>query len=148
MNILQVMGHLGRDPEIRHTQQGVKMTKLVIADNITKDDVIWWNCYVFGESHDNIIKYLKKGSAIGVVGEMRKPKIYQNKDGQSQVSSEMLVFQIKFSPFKSKTAQNGSESQNNGQSYQDTKNESYANTSRGNQSYGQSCTQKQEELPF
>lgn len=148
MNILQVIGYLARDPEERQTQNGVKMTKLVVADNVTKDDVIWWQCYVFGESHDKIIAYLKKGSAAIIIGEMRKSKIYQKKDGTNEVSNEMLVFQIKFSPFKSKIAQDGSESNNTNPTGRGAQNERYANTDQGNGFNRQSCAQNGRELLF
>ena len=67
MNIIIIAGRLGKDPEIRFTSNGVKLTILRIATNNrtkTKEETIWWRATVWGENFDKMISYLKKGSAL------------------------------------------------------------------------------------
>ena len=122
MNVIQVAGHLGNDPEVRFTPSGQKVTSFRVAtkgrrnSNNENDDTIWWRVTVWGERFDNMIQYFKKGSAIIVVGEIRKPSIYTNREGQPQVSLEITAEMLKFSPFgKSNSNNNNNDvNQNNG----------------------------------
>lgn len=102
MMLIQIAGRLGRDPETRFTPSGQKVTTITVATNVRKggkDETVWWRVTVWGERFDKLIAYLKKGSAIIVVGEMHKPEIWTDKEGRPQVSMEMTAEIIKFSPF-------------------------------------------------
>ena len=102
MNVIQVAGRLGSDPEVRFTSTGQKVTSFRMATNSRrggKDETIWWRVTVWGERFDKMMTYLKKGSAVIVVGEMHKPDIYTNREGQPQASLEITAEMIKFSPF-------------------------------------------------
>lgn len=102
MNQLTIMGHLGADPEVRFTSSGQKVTSLLVAENQRrggKDQTLWWRVTIWGEQLDKMISYLKKGSAVIVMGEMSKPEIYNNREGQPQVSLNMTAHHVAFSPF-------------------------------------------------
>ncbi|MCH1429272.1 MAG: single-stranded DNA-binding protein [Chlamydiales bacterium] len=102
MNITEIAGRLGSDPEVRFTPNGQKVTTFRVATNqrkAGKDETIWWRVTVWGERFDKMMTYLKKGSAVIVVGELAKPEIYQNREGQPQVSLEITAEMIRFSPF-------------------------------------------------
>jgi len=102
VNIIHIAGHLGADPEVRFTSSGQKVTTLRVAARVRRkgnDDTIWWRCTVWGEQFDKMIPYLKKGSPIVVIGEVSKPEVYTNKEGNPQVSMELTVMSIQFSPF-------------------------------------------------
>lgn len=104
MNFVTIAGHLGRDPETRFTASNQKVTTFTVATNTRrggKDETIWWRVTVWGERFDKMMPYLKKGSAIIVVGEITKsPEIYTDQGGQPRVSSlEVTAESIKFSPF-------------------------------------------------
>ena len=102
MNQLTIMGHLGADPEVRFTSSGQKVTTLRIAENQRrggKDETLWWRATIWGEHLDKMISYLKKGSAVIVAGEMPKPEIYNDRDGNPQISLNMTAHQVTFSPF-------------------------------------------------
>lgn len=102
MMILQIAGRLGKDPETRFTQSGLKVTNLTVATNVRKagkDETVWWRVTIWGDRFDKMITFLKKGSAVVVVGEMSKPEIYTDKEGRPQVSMEMTADMLKFSPF-------------------------------------------------
>lgn len=106
MNFIQVLGYLVADPEERFTPGGQKVVNLRIADNQKRkgqEETIWWRATLWGEHP--LLQYLKKGSAIIVTGEMRSPQIYTNKEGQSQVSNELTINDIRFSPFGRKDSE-------------------------------------------
>ena len=104
MNQLMIAGHLGADPEVRFTSSGQKVTTLRVAAKCRKgsknnDDTIWWRVSVWGEQFDKMMPYLKKGSAIMVMGELNKPEMFTDKDGKSQISMSMTAMNLQFSPF-------------------------------------------------
>ncbi len=102
MNILQIAGRLGADAESRVTPNGTKVTTLRVATNQKRggqDETIWWRVTLWGDRFDKILPYMKKGSAVIVVGELNKPEIWTNRDGQAQVNLEMRAEFIKFNPF-------------------------------------------------
>ena len=102
MNQLTIMGNLGADPEVRFTSSGLKVTTLRVAANQKrsgKEETTWWRVTIWGEQFDKMMPFLKKGSSIIVMGEMSKPEIYNNRDGQPQISLNMTAYNLSFSPF-------------------------------------------------
>lgn len=102
MNIIEIAGRLGADPETRFTPNNQKVTTLRVAANNYrggKEETVWWRVTIWGERFDRMMPYLKKGSAVIVIGEMHKPEIWTNREGEPQVSMEMTAEMIKFSPF-------------------------------------------------
>ena len=120
MNVIQIAGHLGNDPEVRFTPSGQKVTSFRVAARARgsnkegTDNTIWWNVTVWGERFDKMISYFKKGSSIIVVGEMRKPSIYTNRDGQPQPSMEITAEMLMFSPFGKSSSNGGANQQQQG----------------------------------
>lgn len=152
MNHLMIMGHLGADPEVRFTQGGQKVTTLRMACNQRrggKEETFWWRVTIWGEQFDKLMLYLKKGSALIVHGEMLKPEIYTNKEGQPQISLNMVAQSLSFPPF------GRGDRQHEGQQQQS----SYSQPNRefGGQQQGQGDPQQQQyqsagfsddEIPF
>lgn len=102
MIIVQIAGRLGRDAESRFTPSGQKVTTLTVATNVRKggkDETVWWRVTIWGDRYEKMMPYLKKGSAVIVVGEMNKPDIWVDKEGRSQVSLELTAEILRFSPF-------------------------------------------------
>lgn len=102
MIIIQIAGRLGKDPESRFTPSGLKVTTITVATNVRKggkDETVWWRVTIWGDRFDKMMQYLKKGSAVVVVGEMNKPEIWTDKEGRPQVSLELTAEIIRFSPF-------------------------------------------------
>lgn len=102
MNMIHIAGHLGADPEVRHTPSGQKVTVLRVAVNIRKggkEDTIWYRVTIWGDRLDKMVSYLKKGSGVMVFGELHKPEIYTDKEGRQQVSMEITAESIRFNPF-------------------------------------------------
>jgi len=117
MHHLTIMGHLGTDPEARFTSSGQKLTTFRVATNQRrsgKGETLWWRVTVWGEQFDKLMPYWKKGSAIIVVGEMLKPEIYTDREGQPQLSLNIVAHHLSFSPFGRKDSNNQMDLQSSG----------------------------------
>lgn len=102
MNIITIAGRLGADPEVRFTSNGQKVTTLRVATNTrkgNKDETIWWRVTVWGDNFDKMISFLKKGSAVIIVGDLNKPEIFTDRQGKQQISMNITASNIMFSPF-------------------------------------------------
>lgn len=103
-NMVQILGHLGADieEEPRVTPNGHKVRSIRVATRYkrnNKDETIWWKVTLWGDRFDKFLPYLKKGSAIIVVGEMSKPEVWTDREGRPQVSLEITAEFLRFSPF-------------------------------------------------
>ena len=103
MNSIHIAGHLGADPEVRFTSSGQKVTTLRVATRCrrtgSEDNTIWWRVTIWGEQFDKMLAYLKKGSAIIIVGELNKPEIFTDREGKPQISMSITASNLMFSPF-------------------------------------------------
>jgi single-strand DNA-binding protein len=102
MIIVEIAGHLGQDAEERFTSTGKRVVSLNIAAKTRKggeEVTVWWRCSIWGDRYDKMLPYLKKGSAVIVIGEMSEPEVYTAKDGSQRVSMQMNAEILKFSPF-------------------------------------------------
>jgi single-strand DNA-binding protein len=79
LNLVQLMGNLVKDPELRVTPKGTAICTFSIAVNRKfKDDsggereeVLFADCEAWGKSGENIAKYCTKGRPLYVSGRMR-----------------------------------------------------------------------------
>lgn len=130
MNLIEIIGYVGNDPEERMTPSGKKVISFRMADNIRsgdKEETIWWRISIWGDQFDRMMPYIKKGSALIVHGEIRrKPETYQDREGQVQVSMEITATQIRFLPSSQKTDRSATTS-SGGNSY-GSEERSYAST--------------------
>lgn len=103
MIVIEIAGHVGRDPETRFTPNGQKVTSFSIASTLkrgSKEETIWVRVTVWGDRFDKMMPYIKKGSALIVIGELSQaPQIYTDKNGDQQVSIDMTAEMLRFSPF-------------------------------------------------
>lgn len=156
MNFLNIAGHLGADPEIRFTSSGQKVTTLRVACRARKsgseENTIWWRVTVWGEQFDKMISYLKKGSPVVVFGEMNKPEIFKDREGNPQISMSMTASNIMFSPFGKSERQGESQSHSHAnvesRSSQPVVDE-YAGFASGQQTFqSEGSSNADDEIPF
>ncbi|MFA6915924.1 MAG: single-stranded DNA-binding protein [Parachlamydiales bacterium] len=146
MNIIQIAGHLGADPETRFTPSGQKVTSFRVAVNgrrAGKEETSWYRITVWGDRFDKMMPYLKKGSAVIIVGTLHKPEIYTDKEGRPQVSLDITAEMIQFSPF-GKSEREGGAQQEGGQ-YNRTGYTQQQSTLQ--QNYPQQNYQQQQQAP-
>ncbi|MCP3872373.1 MAG: single-stranded DNA-binding protein [Desulfobacteraceae bacterium] len=103
LNKVMLIGRLGRDPEIRYSQQGLAVVNFSIAtseqwtDKNTGDrqeKTEWHRIVVFGKQAEICEKYLSKGSQIYVEGRLQT-RNYE-KDGQTHYITEIVVANFQF----------------------------------------------------
>ena len=93
MNSWTYTGNLGRDCDTRHTAQGdvvVSFSVGVKAGFGDKATTTWANCAMFGKRGEAVAQYLKKGTLVGIVGEVNLRE-YQDKEGQKRYSLDVRV---------------------------------------------------------
>lgn len=100
INKVILIGNLGRDPEIRRTQDGRPIANLRIATTDTwrdkatgerREKTEWHSVVIFNENLCRIAEqYLKKGSKIFVEGALQTRK-WQGQDGQDRYSTEVVL---------------------------------------------------------
>lgn len=103
MNYIHIIGRLGRDAEERVTADGQKILTLTMASDSRKsgkDETIWYRVTFWGDRYAKMVPYLKKGKPMMVGGELFKPTMYDDRNGNKQISSvEVRADYIKFLPY-------------------------------------------------
>lgn len=104
MSTVILYGRLGQDKSIKEVN-GKRVMELSLATTLKEkgeNATIWWKVTFWDDRYRKIEEYLKKGSALIIYGEMRKPRTYIDKEGNNKVSLEAVGQNIRFSPFGGK----------------------------------------------
>jgi len=126
INNVVLVGRLTRDPELRKTQSGVSVVNFTLAVNRTFTDqsgerqADFINCVVWRNQADNLARYMRQGSLIGVEGRIQTSS-FESEQGTRYVT-EVLANSIQFLESKSQTQQQPqqqSQSSNNNDDYYD-----------------------------
>jgi hypothetical protein len=94
MAFVNVLGNLGGDPEWVEVGEREKQDalKFSVAENIGKDETLWWNCICFNvEVGEAIAKWFKKGRPINLTGTFKGAREYEARNGKSGVSHDLVV---------------------------------------------------------
>ena len=103
LNKVMLIGNLGRDPEIRYSQQGLAVVNFSVAtseqwtDKNTGDKqekTEWHNVVAFGKPAETLEKYLSKGSQVYIEGKLQT-NTYE-KEGQTHYSTKIVVGNFQF----------------------------------------------------
>lgn len=104
LNKAMIIGYLGRDPELKKTQNDQSVCRLNIGTsrvytnrqtNETVEETEWHRVTVWGKSADNCDKYLKKGSQVYVEGRLRTSS-YTDKEGIKRYTTEIVADIVQF----------------------------------------------------
>ncbi len=100
VNKVILVGNLGRDPEVRNTQDGSKIVNLALATSETwndrqsgerKEKTEWHRVVIFNDRVADVAeKYLKKGAKIYVEGALQTRK-WTDQAGQERYSTEVVI---------------------------------------------------------
>ncbi len=100
VNKVILIGNLGRDPEIRRTQDGRPIANFSIATSESwrdknsgerKEKTEWHRIVCFNEGLCKVIEnYVKKGSKVYVEGQLQTRK-WTDKDGVEKYSTEVVL---------------------------------------------------------
>jgi single-strand DNA-binding protein len=100
-NKVQLIGHLGKDPEIKTLEGNKKLARFSIATNDTyrnaKGELVketqWHNVVIWGKKADVAEKYLEKGKEVAVEGKLMT-KSYTDKSGIKKYYTEVWVSEL------------------------------------------------------
>ena len=102
-----LVGNLTRDPELRETPTGTKVTSLGLAINNTytkdgekKQDVVFITVNVWAKLAEVCVQYLKKGSSVLVDGRLIQ-KRYEKEAGTKVSTIEVIAESVTFLDKKS-----------------------------------------------
>lgn len=100
INKVILVGNLGKDPEVRATQDGREICNLTLAtseswkDKSTgerKEKTEWHRVVIFNDALVRVARdYLRKGSKVYIEGQLQTRK-WTNKEGQEQYSTEVVL---------------------------------------------------------
>lgn len=97
MNIINLIGRLTRDPELKYSPQGVAVASFSVAvprdHNREQTDFI--DCVAFREKAETIAKYLSKGQQFGITGQLQI-ETFTRRDGSNGKAAKVLVNRFDF----------------------------------------------------
>ena len=111
INNVVIVGRLTRDPELRRTNSGISVCSFTVAvDNRTKNpdgskSASFIPCTVFQQTADNMTKFLRKGSLVGIVGRLNQ-RSFTRQDGSKGSVLEVLCDSVQFLEPKSANSRN------------------------------------------
>ncbi len=94
-----LVGHLGRDPEIRYSANGAAIANVSIATSEswkdkqsgeTQERTEWHRVVFFGRLAEIVGEYLKKGSQVYVEGRLQTRK-WQDQNGNDRYTTEIVA---------------------------------------------------------
>lgn len=99
INKVILLGHLGRDPEVKYMPNGNAVANMTIATSESwkdrntgqqQDRTEWHRVVIFGKLAEIAGQYLKKGSLVYIEGQLQTRK-WTDQSGQDRYSTEIVV---------------------------------------------------------
>lgn len=97
INKVILVGHLGKDPEVRHLEGGVTVASFPLATSETynKDgkkieQTEWHNIVIWRGLADIAAKYLQKGRLVYIEGKLRT-RSFEDKEGHKKYTTEIVA---------------------------------------------------------
>ncbi|MGB5833970.1 MAG: single-stranded DNA-binding protein [Thiohalocapsa sp.] len=114
LNKTQLIGHLGRDPELRQTQDGLAVANLALATSERWKDKAgnpqerteWHRVVLFGRTAEVAGEYLRKGALVYLEGRLQTRK-WQDDSGQDRSTTELVAERMKMLGSKAGNGQAG-----------------------------------------
>jgi single-strand DNA-binding protein len=100
-NRVQLIGHVGNDPEIKNLDGGKKVANFTIATNDSyKNDkgekveqTEWHKVVAWGKTAEIIEKFVIKGKEVGLDGKLTH-RSYEDKNGEKRYITEIVASEI------------------------------------------------------
>ena len=99
VNKVILVGHCGKDPELRNTASGTSVLNMSLATSERRkgstgdweDFTEWHSLVMFGRTAEAANEYLRKGSQIYVEGVLRTREWQREQDTHTQRTTEIIV---------------------------------------------------------
>ena len=96
VNKVILIGNVGKDPEVKHLENGTVLTKFPLAtsetykkDNEKVTTTEWHNIVLFRSQAEIAEKYVKKGDALYIEGKIRT-RSWDDQDGNKRYMTEIV----------------------------------------------------------
>lgn len=101
LNKVMIIGHLGRDPEMRYTPSGRPVTTFSVAtsrswntvDGERHQETEWFNVVAWGNLAEICKQYLAKGQQVYIEGRLQTRK-WEDKEGNKHSSVEIVASEM------------------------------------------------------
>jgi single-strand DNA-binding protein len=101
LNKVMIIGHLGRDPEMRYTPSGKPVTTFTVAtsrswnstDGERHTETEWFNVVAWGNLAEICKQYLAKGQQVYVEGRLQTRR-WEDNDGVKHTSVEIVASEM------------------------------------------------------
>ena len=98
LNKVMIIGHLGKDPEMRYTPSGRPVTTFTVAvsrtwnsaDGERHAETEWFNVVAWGNLAEICKQYLAKGQQVYIEGRLQTRR-WDDKEGQKHTSVEIVA---------------------------------------------------------
>ena len=103
LNKCMIIGHLGRDPEMRYTANGAAVTTFSVAtsrrfttNGEQREETEWFNVVTWARLAETCAQYLTKGRLVYVEGRMQTRSWDDQATGQKRYRTELIAEEVKF----------------------------------------------------
>jgi len=114
LNLVQIIGNTGKDPEMRFTPSGnaVVTFPVAVSHNYTdpsgerKQETEWFSVVAWNKTAELCNQYITKGQSVYIQGRL-KTRSWVSDDGQKHYRTELIASRVLF--LEKRRTQNGSE---------------------------------------
>ena len=117
VNKVILIGNLGKDPEVRHLENGAVVANFPIATSETYTDrstgqkvenTDWHDIVVWRGLAEVVEKYVRKGHKVYVEGKLKK-RSWQDKEGNTRYTTEVVADELTILSRPDKPAEQGNQ---------------------------------------
>lgn len=98
---MQLIGHVGQEPEIKNLEGGKKLASITLATNEyynnqkgeRVEQTEWHRITAWGKTAEIIEKYVTKGKELAIEGKLSH-RSYDDKDGNKKYVTEIIANEI------------------------------------------------------
>ncbi|HYX36900.1 MAG TPA: single-stranded DNA-binding protein [Oligoflexus sp.] len=103
VNLVILVGRLGKSPELKHTQSGVPWCRVGLAtteswtnqDGERQEKTEWHNIAFWKKQAENVAKFCSKGSQLYVQGRL-ETRSWDDQNGQKRYQADVVAEVVKF----------------------------------------------------
>ena len=103
MHKIIIIGHLGRDPEMRYTPSGDSITSFSVASSRRyrtssgeqREETMWFNISAWGRMAETCNQYLTKGRQVYLEGTLIT-RVFTGNDGQARIANDVRLLDVQF----------------------------------------------------
>ncbi len=98
LNKVMIIGNLGKDPEMKYTQQGTPITSFSVAvsrtwkgpDGSPQEETEWFRVVAWERLAEQCNEFLRKGRKVFIEGRL-KTREWTGQDGQKRFTTEVVA---------------------------------------------------------